>query len=158
MGQADDVTILCLRRANLAFLWLFEDGRFGHLHDKSLDRLPYNPSMLLARERVPHGAMPALRSLLPKDLFCENCRETGPEAKIRLQTEFLYCSGCRAEHPAGLFSYRQRRGPLQKRICIGREGYVRICDHRGIYWDRLEGWLTGRGTGYDAWNCNHPSH
>jgi len=160
MGQADDVTTLCLRRASRVFFRLFKDNRFQHLHDNSHDRLPYRylQPTPLTREKVPQDVMPALRSLLRKDLFCQNCREMGPEADIRLRTEFLYCSGCRAQHPAVLFSYRQRHYPSQKRICIGREGFVYICAHKVLQWDELERWLSGKGPTYQEWQCTHPSH
>ena len=81
MGQAYDVTILCLRRASRVFLWLFEDDRFRHLHDNSRDRLPYSPSTWAARERVPHDAMPALGSLLQKGPFLQELPRDGPRGQ-----------------------------------------------------------------------------
>ncbi|KAK1758778.1 hypothetical protein QBC47DRAFT_292954, partial [Echria macrotheca] len=160
MGQADNVTTLCLRRTSRVFFRLFKDSRFQHLHDNSRDMLPfrYLQPTPLTREKVPQDVMPALRSLLRKDLFCQNCREMDPEADIRLRTQFLYCSGCRAQHPAVLFSCRQRHYPSQKRICIGREGYVHICAHKVLQWDELEPWLSGKGPTYQEWKCTHPSH
>ncbi|KAK8177398.1 hypothetical protein IWX90DRAFT_18329 [Phyllosticta citrichinensis] len=42
----------------------------------------------------------------------------------------LVCSGCWRLHPARLFSPNQLRAAPEARVCIGREGRVRVCEHK----------------------------
>ncbi|KAK3936576.1 hypothetical protein QBC46DRAFT_394732 [Diplogelasinospora grovesii] len=145
MSQADDVSLFCLRRTSRIFLRLFGDRRFRRVHDESYFTWPWPARARWTRERVAAHVKPHLRPLLQRDLYCETCRNFGPEAKRRLRTELIYCSGCDTKHPAGLFSYDQRHGPPNTRICIGREGHVRICDHLVLTCADVERWLaTGR--------------
>jgi hypothetical protein len=55
----------------------------------------------------------------------------------RLTSHYMHCSGCRVDHPVGLFSAAQRRVPSRKRVCIGREGFVRLCDHKVVTWVKV---------------------
>ncbi|KAB5513353.1 hypothetical protein GE09DRAFT_1162665, partial [Coniochaeta sp. 2T2.1] len=52
--------------------------------------------------------------------------------------ERLYCSGCRCCHPTRAFSVQQRVVTWDKRVCIGREGVLRICEHRSVSWKDIE--------------------
>ncbi|KAK3364570.1 hypothetical protein B0T25DRAFT_576806 [Lasiosphaeria hispida] len=148
MSQADHVSLFCLKRVSRIFLRLFKDRRFRHVHiDPFTSRWPFHLSPTWKLEKVAADIKPILRPLLQKDLYCQTCRNTGPEAELRLRTKLLYCSGCRTNHPAGLFSHGQRYGPSDTRICIGREGNIRICDHMVITWADVEEWLaSGRLT------------
>ncbi|KAK3360473.1 hypothetical protein B0T25DRAFT_565362 [Lasiosphaeria hispida] len=117
MSQADDVSLFCLRRVSRIFLSSKTAG-----FDVSTSTLPFAAAQ--------------------KDLYCQMCRNTGPEAELRLRTELLYCSSCLTKHPAGLFAYGQRHGPAKTRICIGREGNVRIRDQMVITWADVEEWFA----------------
>lgn len=83
------------------------------------------------------------RSVIRSQLYCSPCRklQENPQelentrAKLRKP---LWCSGCQENHPTVYFSGQQRPLPGYVRICIGREGYMRVCDHLIIYWSWLE--------------------
>ncbi|KAB5546928.1 hypothetical protein GE09DRAFT_1223955 [Coniochaeta sp. 2T2.1] len=81
-----------------------------------------------------------------QDMFCQGCltsinaEELGTvygAAKKRLE-EPMYCAGCARDHPAMLFSISQRGKGSNERVCIGREGCVRICAHKVLYWSDVE--------------------
>jgi hypothetical protein len=135
---------------------LFGDRRFRPYHDDEggpdhRRRTPWR------REKVPIHAKPLLRSLLQRGLYCDTCRRASPRAARKLARQFLHCSGCDTQQPDGLFSLQQRRGPSKSRICIGREGYVRLCDDGTIAWSHVEECLTDPSR---AWRmtCRDPSH
>ncbi|KAB5559534.1 hypothetical protein GE09DRAFT_1113309 [Coniochaeta sp. 2T2.1] len=52
--------------------------------------------------------------------------------------ERLSCSGCWCCHPTRAFSAQQRAVTWDKRVCIGRDGVLRICEHRSISWKEIE--------------------
>ncbi|KAK4215432.1 hypothetical protein QBC37DRAFT_398701 [Rhypophila decipiens] len=60
-----------------------------------------------------------------------------PEQDFPFRLNLLYCSGCKCRHPARAFSQAERRKP-DRRICIGREGYVRLCEHKTLTWAQVE--------------------
>jgi hypothetical protein len=86
-----------------------------------------------------------LRSLLARDIsrYCNDCRaarhsRSWQKRADRLTTETLHCSGCRIDHPRAVFSACQRQSPHSaSRVCIGHEGFVRVCQHRVIIWDEI---------------------
>jgi hypothetical protein len=55
----------------------------------------------------------------------------------RLTARYMHCSGYRVDHPFGLFSAVQRRVPPSKRVYIGHEGFVRLCNHQVITWPKI---------------------
>ncbi|KAK1502735.1 hypothetical protein CABS01_09346 [Colletotrichum abscissum] len=64
---------------------------------------------------------------------------------------------CRRDHPSSLFSAKQRQEEPNKRICIGREGHIRLCEHRTFGWDEFV--HTSSTTNADtSITCNHPDH
>lgn len=85
------------------------------------------------------GAQAILRS----QLYCSPCRELRgnsqalEHAREKLRRPF-WCSGCQTKHPAVYFSTQQRSLSDDVRICIGREGHMRICDHFTLYWSWFE--------------------
>jgi hypothetical protein len=96
-----------------------------------------------------------LQSLLRKDIYCQPClRAIAMEDltawrdyhKVRLQLP-LYCSGCAMNHPTILFSICQRSKDDDQRICIGREGYVRICPHKTFSWSDVEDYVAYHPSG-----------
>ncbi|KXH52575.1 hypothetical protein CSIM01_09156 [Colletotrichum simmondsii] len=59
--------------------------------------------------------------------------------------------------PSILFSAKQRQVEPNKRICIGREGHIRLCEHRTFGWDEFV--HTSSATNADtSITCNHPDH
>lgn len=164
MSQADDVSILCLRRTCRKMLRLVSGPEFRHLHaiaGEGPEPRDWNPWFLdcfrYPRERVPEEARDQLGSLLRKDMYCEMCRTVGEDAERKLREESLYCSGCKRSHPAGLFSFRQRRGESERsRICIGREGYLKVCQHLVLRWAHVERNLASQASVRTT--CNDPSH
>ncbi|KAK1690448.1 hypothetical protein BDP55DRAFT_756193 [Colletotrichum godetiae] len=71
--------------------------------------------------------------------FCRHCKDNSKRSsqKYRAGISPLYCSGCRRGHPSSLFSAKQRQKESNKRICIGREGHIRLCEHKTFGWDEL---------------------
>ncbi|KAK0725853.1 hypothetical protein B0H67DRAFT_551313 [Lasiosphaeris hirsuta] len=119
MSQADQVSLFCLRRVSRIFLRLFKDRRFRHVHiDPFTSRWPFHLSPAWKLEKVAADIKPILRPLLQKDLFCQKCRNTGPEAELRLRTKLLYCSGCRTKHSADKHPLRIYLGyDCEKKAC-----------------------------------------
>ena len=173
MGHVDDVSLFCLRRTCRTMLRLFSNRQFWHLqdhrstsrwsHNKNVKEYQRNPNWPRQREPpwkrelLTDKAKILLRPLLQKDMYCAMCRNISPDVERRLQTEFLYCSGCREHHPAGLFSIHERRGLDVSRLCIGREGYIRICEHRTVSWTDVESFFRS-GQEDRQMSCYHPSH
>ncbi|KAK4211940.1 hypothetical protein QBC37DRAFT_289035, partial [Rhypophila decipiens] len=76
---------------------------------------------------------------------CESCGVHQTSGQVRRTLEHfrkqsLWCSGCRKSHSLLFFSAAQRDDaiPNSQRICIGREGKMRLCSHEAISWDELE--------------------
>lgn len=78
----------------------------------------------------------------------------------------MHCSGCDRDYPLCLFSAAQRQVLPEKRICIGREGHVRLCQHktvklstvqRVVPWIRYL-WRKLRIPGSYKFVCYHRSH
>ncbi|KAK0742107.1 hypothetical protein B0T21DRAFT_433802 [Apiosordaria backusii] len=53
-------------------------------------------------------------------------------------TKTLFCSGCGREHSTRAFSKSQNGLGDDERVCIGREGLLRLCEHRYIQWSDVE--------------------
>ncbi|KAK1764002.1 hypothetical protein QBC33DRAFT_613427 [Phialemonium atrogriseum] len=106
-----------------------------------------------------------LRPLLDRDIgeYCADCRamRTSPtwnEKLSRLTATYMHCSGCRCDHPVGLFSRGQRRAPPRSRICIGREGFVRLCNHKVVKLAKLGIDPNAMRTTVYLPPCEDPSH
>lgn len=119
-----------------------------------------------------------LRARLRRDTLCSHCLARcdlpdhpmsapwrGCKFSSYLQ-EQLYCSGCNCRHPCRAFSDAESLKPWHKRICIGREGVLRICEHRHVTWADIEAHMAGllmeRRAGTASrdlrLNCDHPKH
>lgn len=61
------------------------------------------------------------------------------DRRVERLTRYLYCHSCKVEHPACLFSARQRQGSATRRRCIAHEGHMRLCQHeKGVVrWSEL---------------------
>jgi len=169
----DPTSIQCLRHADRAFLRLFSDKTFRLWHNDSPSTCHFPWSR--PNSDFKHQAhTPTLRHLLQSDKEqkqCLSCRtrcSKDPQQASRLTNEFLFCKGCLVDHPAAFFSPDQRRLGKDRdgdRICIGHQGYVRLCDHEVITWNDVliaRVGLLNRGPQYQGAMllrvCRHPSH
>ena len=112
-----------------------DHGRDLGMHTLSLDYLQ-------RRERA------LIRHLLEKDRLCDRCRAEKLHEKERFtwgsckfwedRWEGKRCSGCKQEHSGKLFSPTELNKDDETRVCIGREGYVRVCSHLTLTWAEVE--------------------
>ncbi|KAK3353756.1 hypothetical protein B0T25DRAFT_220623 [Lasiosphaeria hispida] len=141
MQLSDKVTVECLRRCSRLFLRLFptacEAARDCDGHN--IDRFPWPTSELstfLPEEKT------ELLSLIAGDEYCKDClaarHASNWQARVTALTKTnLHCSKCNADHPACLFSARERKKKLSKRICIGHQGHLRLCKHVKVPWSSI---------------------
>ncbi|SPO02571.1 uncharacterized protein DNG_05244 [Cephalotrichum gorgonifer] len=107
------------------------------------------------------------------DRPCRNHRTYPATSPIQIRCphcpSHLHCAGCGADHLASAFSSRMRRKHWAQRLCMGREGEVRLCEHVAIKWASIEALVAewGRRVGGHATaspfpmfriQCDHPSH
>lgn len=168
--QLDLVSIRSLRRVSRLFIRLFSSPKFYNTYDSTCKRFSfehwYDPG-----DNLYTTWFPKLQVLLNRDIgdCCEDCRKkrTGPNwarKNASLTKEYLHCSGCRIDHPVCLFSKIQRSTRAKSRMCIGREGFVRICEHRAVTWKELirtSLQLADLDTGFACVfldKCKHESH
>ncbi len=139
MQHADPVSLECLRRCSRIFLRLFPAACSSERDfSMNVEQWPWPTSMLslLPEEKE------SLLSLLAKDQYCQICltarQSRGWQERLKAATKvYLHCSGCQKDHPVCLFSAKQRQCPQSTRICIGHEGYLRLCEHVTVPWCRL---------------------
>ena len=95
---------------------------------------------------------PKVLALLPKDALCARCirvykirTRKYPEIPVfrcnfndHVGLETLYCAGCHELRTRPMFSAKQAITRAEMRICIGRQGFVRLCEHEQITWDEVE--------------------
>jgi hypothetical protein len=71
--------------------------------------------------------------------------------------DWEFCEACKVKHPSSCFSAGQR-------VCIARTGYIRLCEHKVIYWNDFESLLRdpvphgGATHRHVLTVCRHPSH
>ncbi|KAK0725987.1 hypothetical protein B0H67DRAFT_572056 [Lasiosphaeris hirsuta] len=144
MQTSDKTMVECLRRCSRIFLRLFP-AAFDSANDSSLQYsdMPKYPWPVSTR-KLSSKDKANLLELLARDVYCKRCLSTRQapdwEARIAALTKtYLQCSGCNAEHPACLFSARQRNRTWgkSKRICIGHQGYMRLCEHVTVPWSSV---------------------
>ena len=136
MELSDIVANECLRRCSRTFLRL-SPVAFPERFSDSRD----NPWPVSKRERLPEEKE-ALLALVAKDEYCSNCSAARRSPNwanrvLDLTRTYLHCSGCRADHPACLFSATERDHPQSARICIGHEGRLRLCQHVEVAWSEI---------------------
>ncbi|KAK4187564.1 hypothetical protein QBC35DRAFT_230191 [Podospora australis] len=134
LKMLDPVSVECLRRTGRRFLQIF-DLWYGWPIRRSYPwSTPNLVTSMTAFERE------TLRPLLVKDAYCFRCQASlrAPDRAQRVAkciSRYLHCSGCRRDHPTCLFTPEQRRAPKNNRLCAGRTGHVRLCQHRVLMWD-----------------------
>ncbi|KAK0735705.1 hypothetical protein B0T21DRAFT_384489 [Apiosordaria backusii] len=109
------------------------------------------------------GAQNMTRHLLRKDLLCNTCLSRSDLRMTRTGEVVsrhprgrslwngckfggpkvmgigpLYCSGCAVIHHHRHFSATQRKTKGSERVCIAREGVLRLCEHQQIRWADIE--------------------
>ncbi|KAK8065837.1 hypothetical protein PG997_012584 [Apiospora hydei] len=83
--------------------------------------------------------------LLWRDRVCDDCTElrrdpAAYERALRRVYQTMLCSGCKAYHPVFLFSRVERQKGPSRRVCIGRQGQIRLCQHKMVEWQHLAGY------------------
>ncbi|KAM7212141.1 hypothetical protein V8F06_012466 [Rhypophila decipiens] len=69
---------------------------------------------------------------------CHDYQQSGRAEEILSRfSRRVWCSGCKEEHALILFSATQRCMPEHTRICIGREGRIRLCSHEAVSWEDI---------------------
>lgn len=147
MKHLDITGIQCLRRACRLFLRLYSSPIFSSSYLGNKDeilQLEHHQYWHQPKHK-PHDSWPKkLTALLHKDHagYCEGCQRqrmhpSWTSKKIALTANYLHCSGCDIDHPVCLFSRAQRRKSPRSRICIGREGCIRACEHLTISWKKI---------------------
>ncbi|KAK3339788.1 hypothetical protein B0T25DRAFT_363488 [Lasiosphaeria hispida] len=148
MELLDPVGIQCLRRTSGLFLRLFSSPCFSHQHNKELGShpqpswMPYTPWARPNRAFEAEALTPRFVEYLERDArrnFCTKCRAVGNglaglHRARNLVDKSLHCVGCDEKHPLAYFSAAERQRDEKARICIGHEGYFRLCEHKVIDW------------------------
>jgi len=135
MQLSDHVTVECLRRCSRLFLRLFPLAYTSERESTKQLGSVWPLSML----RWLPGEKDTFLALVARDADCRDClaaRQSPdwPARATALIKTYLHCSGCQADHPACLFSPGERRKEQAKRVCIGHQGQVRLCQHVGVPW------------------------
>lgn len=186
MLSCDPPTLLSLRRSTRLFLRLFGSPDFRPLWT--------SPPPPLGMKLIPSvwpsprvgllspSQTSTLRALLARDAasspyLCSDCRaqrqrSDWPARLERVTSRRLFCGGgCRAWHPTSCFSPAQRAASPSVRVCIGREGHVRLCRHVTLSWTTVaalvplarsrqphESDWEGPSQALMVAECRHPSH
>jgi hypothetical protein len=147
MKRLDMTTIQCLRRTSRLFLRLYSSPVFCNSyleHDDQRLQLEHHDHWHEPRRKRGDTWPGELQVLLDKDMagYCEGCQkrrrlQSWMSKKTALTGKYLHCSGCNIDHPVCLFSKSQRSARPKSRICIGREGHLRMCEHQTITWDKI---------------------
>lgn len=87
-----------------------------------------------------------------------------------VSNDCVHCSGCIEDHRRGLFTQEELAKDYRERVCIARQGYVRLCEHKTISLEDIEGFIQDidrllRQENYLEkveqvlfTECQHPSH
>jgi hypothetical protein len=144
MVQLDLLSIQCLRRVSRLFLRLYSSPIFRNSYNISKSYPASYEHWYEPKYQLHDSWRKTLPVLLNRDLtgYCEDCQrrrihQSWTNKSIALTQEYLHCSGCNIDHPICLFSKIQRLIPPITRVCIGREGFVRLCYHKIITWEKI---------------------
>lgn len=151
MDHLDPASMFCLRRTSRVFLRLFYSTSFSHMHDEEgfFEQGPWTA------QKVPSGGdWLATAKLINRDMYCVMCHLGCLRAAFRHTSHYMHCSGCNRDHSITPFSAKQRDADRSKRVCIGLEGSVRLCQHKSI---RVEDIIKDED-GIRKFTCHHPSH
>ncbi|KAM7185265.1 hypothetical protein V8F33_012494 [Rhypophila sp. PSN 637] len=162
--NADRVTRHCMRRACRLFLASIGDGDIRDFEYRQRGGNPnelvpwegpntlhfFHGRFLLPRQVWPVHEHPVgingrrtLLQLLARDRgkrrdCCHGYQQSGRAEEILSRyARRVWCSGCNEKHALILFSATQRRMPDHERICIRREGRIRLCSHEAVSWEDI---------------------
>ncbi|KAJ9150828.1 hypothetical protein NKR23_g3394 [Pleurostoma richardsiae] len=154
MELLDVVSLYQLREVSRVFLQLFGNDRFAAHH--------WAPGAELSFGVWTVGDIledPALRDEMrrqrEKKRYCETCLTRRLEKR---SSATLWCSECETEHSADLFSGAQRELPDDLRVCIGREGHIRLCEHKIITWHDVQKAMDTDGWHKAEIRCDQAHH
>lgn len=109
-------------------------------------KLPDRHASSYARLRKREKAL--VRHLLEKDRLCDRCRveklhdrTSAKWASCKFwkpEWNWRQCGGCEIMHVTRHFSPTELHKDRETRICVGREGHVRVCDHLTLTWADVE--------------------
>lgn len=134
----------------------------------------------LSREnnRMPFGilpwcSVPGFVATIRKQTLCQPCQtahreEMPPNGCVFMETPdiYIHCAGCNSDHTRYSFSHTQRQKGSRHRLCVAREGRLRLCEHVSIGWADIEAHLAASSGKHDFFKavsdfhivCKHPSH
>ncbi|KAK3363985.1 hypothetical protein B0T25DRAFT_56627 [Lasiosphaeria hispida] len=177
MRVLDPTSIQFLRRTHRIFLRLFSDPCFRHWQYDDLElsatkngsmRFPWVRANLDFEKQAFNRSFRYIMNLEKEQKQCLSCRMTRVENPGRawdLANKFLYCEACHVDHPSAFFSPAERKKGDEDRVCIGHEGYIRLCEHEVITkkmvveaMPRLMGQGTTTAGEVVLLTCRHPSH
>lgn len=122
---------------------------------------------------LPWSSVPEFVATIRKQTLCEPCQTAHrdgvlPNGCVFMETpqKYIHCAGCNTRHTRHAFSHTQRQKGARERLCIGREGRLRLCEHVSIGWADIEAHLVASSGKYDFLKavsdfhiaCKHPSH
>lgn len=157
--------------------WLKRMGEFRRITNRTI-RMGFDGAHRTTRlgfDGEHRTQLEEIRTRLRRDALCITCQENHrlrPGARFDVyrgrfspEDTFLHCSGCQDNHPKSMFStMHQNMGSQGTRICIGREGHIRLCEHEVITWADVESHLIEwranprRYSGITVKFCADPVH
>ncbi|KAH8766727.1 hypothetical protein F5883DRAFT_522236 [Diaporthe sp. PMI_573] len=185
--QLDIPSIYCLRRVcrrlrcliddktiDSPYLWVSMMPQSG-THMLYPDRFVTKENTQSSASWLPprRNAMQEFNATIRKQTLCEPCQAAHQEKMLpngcvfkETPERYIHCAGCEAHHTSYAFSHTQRQRAPENRICIGREGDLRLCKHVSIKWADIEAHLVesrGKRNFLEAVSdfhvvCKHPSH
>ena len=164
MKSLDVESIRCVRKSSRRFMYLFsfKDFQVNHrLHAVTCNHQMWR-SVICPSQKDPMVITKETKLAKGRAELCDMCFKWFRGRLYSRQTteelDYFHCSGCKSDHHARLFSLAELSRPPRERACIGREGFVRLCEHKIItYVDvcRAQAEDSGRRIVFD---CHDPSH
>lgn len=185
--QSDILSIYCLRRVCRRLRCIIDDKtlKSGSLWVPQMSQRcthMLHPDRFTSKENThtdmlwlppQWDAIQKFKAIIRKDTLCVPCQTAHRENMLPNRCAFeerparyIHCGGCGSHHARNAFSYKQRQKQPGDRICIGREGELRLCEHMSIKWADIEAHLVAsrrKGSFLKAVSdfhvvCKHPSH
>lgn len=156
----------CLRKVSRQFLYLFSFSAFERYQSLSTGGYTSTPWPMMKEKSLSTIQRPLgrkARMAKARADYCDPCfrwfRNKNKEAANRRpELEYFHCSGCGSDHHARLFSAAELCKPRGKRVCIGRQGYISLCNHINITFAQLQQ-ARAAGSGRRLlFNCEDASH
>ncbi|KAF2440191.1 hypothetical protein P171DRAFT_457879 [Karstenula rhodostoma CBS 690.94] len=158
----DAVALQCLRVVTRTFY------RLSNLPAMFLRRLWYLPYPISSRCENHHHQdylRWKYRRLLQRDGRCDNCRRWNDahehqyfdDCQFQQNHRRLHCYVCNSLHDVCQFSTYQQSVYQPKRLCLGQQGSVQLCEHIQITWasikSHIDNWRQQQGGRGDWQAC-----